>query len=171
MNVYVIQVVGGMEGRVKSLIERMLEDEVFECFIPLREVRRHVGGEWVSITERLFPGYLFVTTNDILRVSEHLRRVPEFTRLLGKNDEKVTPLSSNEVYWLNALLEPTSKTVAMSVGVIEGDRVIVTDGPLLGHEALISKINRYKRVAYLDMHMFGRTKTIKVGLEIVRKSD
>ena len=48
--------------------------------------------------------------------------------------------------------------------------VMVTDGPLKGHEALIRKINRYKRVAYLDMRMFGRTKTIKVGLEIVRKN-
>ena len=58
----------------------------------------------------------------------------------------------------------------MSTGVIEGDRVIVTDGPLVGREALISKIDRHKRLAYLDMRMFGRIKTIKVGLEIVRKN-
>ena len=57
----------------------------------------------------------------------------------------------------------------MSVGVIEGDRVIVTEGPLKGHEAQITKIDRHKRAAYLDMRMFGRHKTIKVGLEIVRK--
>lgn len=171
MSMYVIQVVGGMESRVKCLVERLLEDEVRECFIPRREVMRRVDGEWVSVTERLFPGYLFITTDDVLRVSERLRRVPEFTRLLGKSDDKVLPLSPDEVSWLNALLEPVSKTVEMSAGVIEGDRVVVTEGPLVGREALISKINRYKRVAYLDMRMFGRTKTIKVGLEIVRKSD
>ncbi|MBM6774927.1 antiterminator LoaP [Olsenella profusa] len=168
---YVIQVTGGLESRVRTLVMRLLGDLVGECFIPRREVKRRVDGEWVSVTELLFPGYLFITTDDVLGVSDRLRAVPQFTRLLGKNDERITPLSPEEVSWLNALLEPVSKTVEMSVGVIEGDRVIVTDGPLVGHEGLISKINRYKRVVYLDMRMFGRTKTIKVGLEIVRKSD
>ena len=66
-------------------------------------------------------------------------------------------------------MEPVTKVVEASVGVIEGDHVVVTSGPLKGHEALISKVDRHKRLAYLDMRMFGRTKTIKVGLEIVRK--
>ena len=86
-----------------------------------------------------------------------------------RSDERVIPLSQDEVAWLTALMQPLDKVVEMSTGVIEGDRVIVTDGPLVGREALISKIDRHKRLAYLDMRMFGRTKTIKVGLEIVRK--
>ena len=57
----------------------------------------------------------------------------------------------------------------MSTGVIEGDQVIVTEGPLRGYEALISMIDRHKRLAFLEMHMFGRTKIVKVGLEIVSK--
>ena len=57
----------------------------------------------------------------------------------------------------------------MSEGVIEGDRVIVLNGPLMNHEGRISKIDRHRRIAYLDMPMMGRTKTIKVGLEIVSK--
>lgn len=57
----------------------------------------------------------------------------------------------------------------MSKGVIEGDRVMVTRGPLKGHEALIARIDRHKRLAWVDMDMFGRHKTIRVGLEIVSK--
>lgn len=170
MHMYVIQVTGGRETHARDLITRLLGELVGECFIPRREVFRHVDGEWVSVTETLFPGYVFVRTNQIQQVSERLGSVPAFTRLLGKSDERIIPLSSEEVAWLEALLVPVSKVLEKSMGVIEGDRVIVTEGPLKGHEAQISKIDRHKRAAYLDMRMFGRRKTIKVGLEIVRKS-
>lgn len=169
MPMYVIQVAGGRELHAKNLIEKTMPELVSDCFVPRREVYRRVDGEWVRLTERLFPGYLFLETKDVLKVVEGLRRVPAFTRLLGKSDETITPLSQDEVAWLTALMEPLGKVVEMSVGVIEGEKVMVIDGPLKGHEALISKIDRHKRCAYLDMCMFGRTKTIKVGLEIVRK--
>lgn len=169
MALYVIQVVGGKEQHVCDLVNKLLSDGIKECFIPRREVMRRVEGSWISIRETLFPGYLFVETDNIQHVMERLARIPAFTRLLGVSDEKVIPLSQDEVAWLTALMKPLDKVVEMSVGVIEGDQVIVTDGPLKGHEALISKIDRHKRLAFLDMRMFGRTKTIKVGLEIVRK--
>lgn len=170
MALYVIQVAGGRETRVRDLINKLLSEYVSDCFVPRREVKRKVGGEWTFVRETLFPGYLFVETSSIQQVSDRLSRVPAFTRLLGKSDEKIIPLSPDEVAWLTALMQPLDKVVEMSVGVIEGDRVVVTDGPLVGHEALISKIDRHKRLAWLDMHMFGGTKTIRVGLEIVRKS-
>ena len=170
MALYVIQVVGGTEPRVCDLVNKLLRDIVSDCFVPRREVLRREEGQWRTVRETLFPGYLFVETTEIQHVSERLASIPAFTRLLGKSDERIIPLSQDEVAWLTALMEPLDKVVEMSVGVIEGDRVIVTDGPLVGREALISKIDRHKRLAWLDMRMFGRTKTIKVGLEIVRKS-
>lgn len=170
MATYVVQVVGGTEIHVRDFMNRILGDIVDECYVPLRETPRHVDGQWVGMRELLFPGYLFVKTCDIQRVSERLASVPAFTRLLGKSDERIIPLSEDEVSWLTALMEPLSKVVGMSVGVIEGDQVMVIDGPLKGQEALIRKVDRHKRLAFLDMRMFGRVKTIKVGLEIVRKS-
>ena len=53
--------------------------------------------------------------------------------------------------------------------VIEGDRIIVLKGPLVGREGWIRKINRRKRTAYLEIEMFGRTIQTKIGLGIVRK--
>lgn len=170
MATYVIQVVGGSEGHVCDLVSKLMGSCLEECFVPRREVFRREGGQWRTVRETLFPGYLFVRTDDIQRVSERLRSVPAFTRLLGVSDERVIPLSPDEVAWLDALLQPLDKVVETSVGVIEGDRVVVTSGPLVGHEAQIRRVDRHKRLAFIDMRMFGRVKTIKVGLEIVRKS-
>ena len=59
----------------------------------------------------------------------------------------------------------------MSRVFIENDRVIITSGPLKGNEALIKKIDRHKRRAYLEIEMFGRKVEAQVGLEIVKKRE
>ena len=59
--------------------------------------------------------------------------------------------------------------VEMSSGIIENDRVRILSGPLMGMEGNIRRIDRHKRIAYLEIEMFGRTVEMKVGLEIIRK--
>lgn len=168
MRIYVIQVIGGRERTGAELLRKHAGDVVEECFLPTFELMRRKDGEWRKVRELLFPGYLFVKTADPERLAARLRRVPVFMRILG-NDNSFTPLAPDEVAWLEAFTMAKTHVVEMSRGVIEGDAVIVTDGPLKGREALIIKIDRHKRLAYLDMHMFGRTKSVRIGLEIVRK--
>ena len=57
----------------------------------------------------------------------------------------------------------------MSEGIIEGAKIIVTRGPLMGKEGYIKKVDRHKRKARLELEMFGRMQEIVVGLEIVEK--
>jgi transcriptional antiterminator NusG len=59
--------------------------------------------------------------------------------------------------------------IPLSVGVIEGDKVIVKEGPLSGMEGLIKKIDRHKRVAVLNAQMFEQDVDIRIGLEIIEK--
>ena len=60
--------------------------------------------------------------------------------------------------------------VGLSEGVIEHSKIRVYSGPLVGKEKYIRKIDRHKRRAVLEMPMFGGTKRVQVGLEIVSKS-
>ena len=62
------------------------------------------------------------------------------------------------------------QTVEMSEGVIEQSRIRVYSGPLVGKERYISRIDRHKRRAFLEMPMFGERQKVRVGLEIVSKS-
>lgn len=170
VNMYVLQVPGGRERATCDLLQKTLGDElVGECFVPLFESMRRVRGEWHREQRRLFPGYVFLTTPDIVRVVQRLRELPFFARVIGGHDERYVPLSAEEGAWLQALTNVETHTVEFSQGVIEGDEVKVVKGPLRGQEAKIRKIDRHKRLAFLEMHMFGRTKVVKVGLEIVSK--
>ena len=40
----------------------------------------------------------------------------------------------------------------------------------MGYEGGIQKIDRHKRLAYVEIKMLGRTTVVKLGLEIVSKS-
>lgn len=169
MGLYVIQVIGGRENTVQQLVASRASDLITECFAPRCELRKRYNGEWKTVKELLFPGYLFVDTTDVEALFRRLKEVPAFTRLLGNERDRFVPLDREEVAWIESLTTSQTRVLQMSEGVIEGDRVIVTKGPLKGHEALISKIDRHKRLAYLDLCILGRRKTIRVGIEIVAR--
>lgn len=170
MNMYVLQVPGGRERAACELLQRLMGDMVGECFVPLYESMRREQGAWRREVRRLFPGYVFVSTSNIEGIAQRLGELPFFVRVVGGHDEQYVPLTREEVAWLLALTNAETHTVEFSEGVIEGDEVKVTKGPLKGLEAKIVKVDRHRRLAWLEMHMFGRTKVVKVGLEIVSKS-
>ena len=61
------------------------------------------------------------------------------------------------------------KTNWMSTGFIQGEQIFITEGPLQGKEGQIIRIDRHKRIAYLQLSMFNKETTTKVGLEIISK--
>lgn len=170
MGVFVVQVVGGQEDRAAALIAKLAHGAVDDCFVPKREAMHRKSGQWHRILEKLFPGYVFVQTSAPGQVREALGRVPAFTRMLTSAGDMCLPLAADEVALIDAVANVDTQVIEMSKGVIEGERVIVIHGPLKGREARIVRINRHKRLAWVDMDMFGCSKTIRVGLEIVSKS-
>ncbi len=170
MRIYAIQISSGEEAKVEECIRRFVDEAlVGEIFVPRFEAMRRWKGEWHKRAERLAPGYLFVETRDAEKLALQLRRVPAFTKVLG-NNEVFIPLNDEEVAWLNAFTGNGRRVIEMSEGIVEGSKVIVLRGPLVGHEAEIKRIDRHRRMAELEVTMLGRMKTIRLGLEIVSKS-
>ena len=168
---YVMQVATGKERRMCELVRSIVPGEILkECFSPTYEVQKKVRGEWVRQSQLLFPGYSIVVTNQVERLGELLRAVPEFLRLLSVG-ETFVPLREDERAWIESVTREGSRQIQMSTGVKEGDRVVVTSGPLAGHEALIKSVNRHKSLAFLEFEICGRRVTTRVGLNIVGGSD
>lgn len=166
---YVIQVASGQENATLELLQHFVDGNVLkEAFIPRREILRHRAGEWHKTQELLFPGYIFVVTRKPDELYAQLGRVPAFTRLLG-NDRKFIPLIEDEISLIN-VFGGKEHLVQMSEGVIEGDEIKILKGPLKDHGGIIRKIDRHKRLAHVEMWILGRSKIVKLGLEIVRKS-
>ena len=166
---YAIQVIGGRENTVLAEIKRTVDPECYkEVFAPKFETQKKIRGEWVTVTAPLLPGYLIVDTRQIDAFSTQLRKVKALTKVLGSN-ETFIPLTRPEMDWLNSFTNKPHHIVGLSTAVKEGDRIVITSGPLMRHEGLIKSINRRKSLAFLEIQMFGRTITTKVGLAILRK--
>ena len=139
------------------------------AFVPKRMISKKKGKEWITEEGALFPGYVFVDS-DAERVEElasRLRNISGFNVVLS-TDGDYLPLTPGESDFADRLYDEGG-CFDVSVGIIEGDKIIVTGGPLIGMEGCIKKIDRHKRKAYLEIDMFGvKTKTT-VSLEIVEK--
>lgn len=166
---YVIQVPTGKELALCEILQRVVgEDVLTECFSPRYATEKKVKGAWVSCESLLLPGYIVVVTGDVETLHERLRSVDEFTRLLRFGDAFCT-LEESDRAWLSEFTGAGDRVIPMSMGVMEGDRVVVFRGPLKGREACIRSINRRKSLAYIELDMCGRRITTRIGLGIVRK--
>lgn len=169
MQWYVIQVMKGREDSMASLIGRVVPKPLLqEVFSPKYATEIKVRGRWVPVQKTLLPGYLIAVTSDPEGLEAMLRDLPEFARLLAQGNEFV-PLAPAEVEVIGGFTKPGDRVVPMSVGVKDGDRVVITQGPLVGHEAMVKEIWRRKSIAILEIDMCGRTVTTRVGLGVLSK--
>lgn len=79
----------------------------------------------------------------------------------------VCAAGKEEVQLIGGFTHRGDRVVPMSEALKDGDQVVVTAGPLLGHEGLIKTINRRKCTAYLELDLCGRRVTTRVGLAVL----
>lgn len=165
---YVMQVRTGSEENIRIQCERVISKEVLErCFIPYYQQKKRFQGKWHIQENILFPGYVFLITQNLELLTENLKNVIGLTKLIGTGDE-IVPLSEEETKFL-LKMGKEEQVVELSTGIIENDKVRIQSGPLVGMEGFIKKIDRHKRQAVLEIEMFGRVVEMKVGVEIVEK--
>lgn len=164
---YVVQVLKGREDAMAELIGRVATASVVEeCFSPKYATEMKVRGRWVPCERDLFPGYLVAITNAPRELEVVLAQVPEFCRVLAQGG-KFVPLGREEVEMIGAFTERGERTVPMSHAVKEGDRVVVTEGPLVGREGLIRGVDRRKSIAMVELDVCGRKIATRMGLSVV----
>ncbi|MDD2981589.1 MAG: antiterminator LoaP [Hespellia sp.] len=166
---YVVQVCTGTEESIRLQCEHKISDEILtRCFIPYYEEKKRIRGMWTIQKKVLFPGYVFMITENVESLFQELKAIMGLTKLL-ETGEDIVPLSEDEVHFLQEF-GGEEQIVPMSIGIIEQDKVTILEGPLQGMEGTIKKIDRHKRKAYLEVPMFGRTIKAQVGVEIVSKA-
>ncbi len=165
---YVIQTRAGEEKECVSLCNKRLDSEVYrEIFIPKYIAKMHFRKKWHDIVKVLFPGYFFVDTDNIEGWRKELGKIERFTRVL-RNAEQIAPITHEEEAFLRGTMDK-DYTIRCSTGLIIGDRICITDGPLRDYYGLIKKIDRHRRVAKLEVNLFGRMTPAEVGLEVLTR--
>lgn len=158
------------QERCQEFIDYFNRQEDVHAFLPKIE-------RWFSNSEKkeyqkvsLYPDYIFVKTTlskelfhkqykDVFQILSRYINLMEYDNYVS--------LKPEEQYVLERLLNG-GDIIQHSIGNIVNSQLKIEQGPLVGMEDQIQKINRHKRIAYLHCDMFG--KAMKVPLEVVTKS-
>ena len=166
---YVIQTTTGKEEDVKLMIEKTVPRALYEdCKIIYSQRKRKYLQKWHHEKRLVFPGYIFLITDNIDDVFIQLKNVPAMTKLLGTGGQ-ILPLYEEEVQLLKRL-SGDDGVIEMSYGIQVGDKVTITYGSLKGLESTIRKIDRHKKKGYIEVEILNEMRTIEIGLEIISKS-
>ena len=169
---YVIQVKTGKEQQaIDDILKNKPDDASFDVFAPYRKSLRKYKGVMREVVERCFPGYIFVETNDVKRLFRQLYFTPGFQRLLGREaeTENFVPLDKDESRMIDILYSANNNRITeiSNIEVREGEMIRVLDGPLMGLETQIKKVNLHKRTVLVEYMMCGRLVTSPVGINII----
>lgn len=116
----------------------------------------------------MFPDYIFLESEDSKRLHEELGKFEEMPNI-REDGTAFAPVMPEEEELLKRLCQG-GHHLEMSKGVIRDGVTQITEGPLVGLEKQIRKIDRHKRLARVDSGNGKLSDYITAGLEIVEKS-
>lgn len=174
LNWYILFVFTGREHHISNKINQHFHNGCLISFIPMRELFFKKSGKVHKRQITMFPGYVFIETK--LCSKEFLKHLWPVTktlsndiiRLLRYGDSDEIAVHEDEYKSLKGLLN-NNQCVEVSTGFIEGDKIYIEEGPLIGKESIIRKINKHKKVALIDLEIMGGIRQVTIGLEVLRK--
>ena len=169
---YVVQVKTGKEQQViDDILKNKPDDPGFDVFAPYRKALRKFKGQLKEVVERCFPGYIFVETNNVQDLFVQLYWTPGYTRLLGREADtyNFVPLDKDESRMIDILYSKNNDRITeiSNIEVKEGEMIRVLDGPLMGLETQIKKVNLHKRKVTVEYMMCGRLVQSDIAINIV----
>lgn len=168
---YVVQVFSGQE---LTFIERLSENEDYEVFTPRQVQLLKRKDKLIKVMKPIFPGYIFIESDKDYASFRHFYQqsisiIDGCVKILKYKDD-VEALYPHERSFIERFVNK-DKVIDASIGFIEGDRIRIVEGPLIGNESLIKKINRHKRTALVELILFGEAQLIEISCEIIAKTD
>ncbi len=142
-----------------NLSKRALKD----AFIFTYDRMRRYEGDWHMERVSMFPGYVFLVSNEENLLTEELRECGVF----GRGNKLIRIGRKNEEFLFGLCGE--EHNLMMSRGILQGKVAQVTEGPLKAAERQICKIDRHKRLATVEMPAGRNFRYILAGLEIKQK--
>ncbi len=85
-----------------------------------------------------------------------------------RTGEEMTPIQPEEEEYLKRL-GGEEHVVKYSEGYIEGEKLVVTSGPLKDFQGKVKRILRHKRLVVLEVPLLGHTVEVTLGLGVVER--
>ncbi len=167
---YAIQTTAGHENKVRSLIERRIQEDprpaeekaIRQALVPVQDVVEVKNGKKVSVERKLFPGYVLVemvSNQETLHVINNIQGVIKF---VGTGREPM-PLRQDEVNRLLGIEEPVAETQQREeIPFLVGQVVEIIEGPFSDFSGSVEEVLTEKGKVRVAVSLFGRPTSVEL---------
>ena len=166
---YAVQTYSGHENKVQRLILRKIEEqpeeegegELLDVLVPTQEVVEIRNGKRVTVTRRLYPGYVLVHMLLNQRTSHAINNIQGVIKFVGSG-KAPQPLREDEI---NKILgvEIESEDKKKQEIPFHIDQVVeVTKGPFTDFSGTVQEIYPDKGKVKVEVSLFGRPTSVEL---------
>jgi transcriptional antiterminator NusG len=170
MKYYAIQVKTRGEEKYIRLFRALHPEFQAEIYFPQRRLDERRGGVIIPRQAGIFPGYIFLeleNDDSILKYHWSFRRTDGFFRFL-KSNRNIRELEGRDLETVLHFLKRVGSVAGKSrVYFNENSRIVVVDGPLLGLEGKIIKVDKRKGRAKVKLDLYDDSFSIDLAFETI----
>ena len=167
---YAVQTTAGHENKVRSLIQRRIDQDttaaderlVRQVLVPTQEVVEIKNGKKVTVERKTFPGYVLV---EMLKTQESLHTINSIQgviKFVGK-DREPQPLRPEEVNRLLGVVDEAEPALPKEeIPFLVGQAVAITDGPFTDFNGTVEEVMADKGKVRVSVSLFGRPTSVEL---------
>ena len=141
----------GKERETCEKVRRIIPHELMQdAFVMQKEFWFKRDGSWSLQTKPMYKEYFFVATRDAAALDKALAQLSFVCRIAGSRERAYAPMPDDAQDWYRSVLDDEG-VVRNSVARIEHGVLHIEQGPLVGQEARVKKIDRHKRWCLVDV--------------------
>lgn len=142
---YLVHTPNGKERETCEKVRRIIPHELMQdAFVMQKEFWFKRDGAWSLQTKPMYKEYFFVATHDAAALDRALAQLSFGCRIAGSRERAYMPMPDDAQDWYRSVLDEDG-VVRNSVARIEDGVLHIEQGPLVGQEARVKKIDRHKR--------------------------
>lgn len=167
---YAIQTTAGHENKVRSLIERRIEQDtrpaetrgIRQALVPTQEVVEIKNGKKVTVERKMYPGYVLVEMamdQDTIHTINGIQGVIKF---VGQ-ERMPQPLRPEEVNRLLGIAtEAEPEAPKEEIPFLVGQAVAITEGPFTDFNGTVEDVMPDKGKVRVSVSLFGRPTSVEL---------
>ena len=166
---YAVQTYSGHENKVQKLIQRRIEEEpgtpeekeIRDVLVPTQEVVEIRNGKRVTVTKRLYPGYVLVSMAMNERTLHAINNIQGVIKFVGsgKSPQPLREEEINKILGVEVEAEGTSREeIPFHVGQV----VEVMQGPFTDFSGTVQEVYADKGKVKVEVSLFGRPTSVEL---------
>lgn len=159
---------GSEEATCAKLLRAVSRDLLMDCFPLVKERWFKRSGAWTLQRVTAYRGYAFAVTDDPATLSKALSHLSVQAEIAGVDGRAWMPLAPDAQEWFERCMDG-EHVLRSSTAVIVNGVLRVQDGPLVGQEGSISKVDRHRRRCEVSLGWDGAF-TEQMPLDVPFKS-